>query len=487
MITIGPWWLYDTFICFFAFLILLAGIRNGLFVGLYFLLFSAFIYLMLTFIPQLISNAIAPFVVGLLNRLATQFHITDALNGLFDAINSTLKSIMDNFGIPFPALSLTGFITDTATALVALMLYLIIFAAMATLLSLLMLIIYAAIKTKLRAAKINRYVSSLFGGVFGAGIAMFYASTTSIFFAFPILDYSSQKLGPTDFLTDSTPADIMGKIMSKGNQYTKYSLSGKTAGIIPMGKITISYSASCSYKYVLTPLLAGMTSFTSGGVDGVVDKVSSVFGEYADTILAGYATDNIFELPVKQCIQVLPNESQNIVRMLSEFIMTSKALKSLTSMATDGQRPGGQAYILYEQMEKFISDNYGPLSNYRFDQKGFVNFWNSIPQDQNQFLLSVEALEDNGENVEVIKKIFSDPNATYRFLRNVYQVNMRLTTSSSAPFLPSLFTSLYFMQGLEAAPSGIIEAKLGETYDESGTRFDTSFGLKDYMSYVDEE
>lgn len=487
MVTIGPWWVYDTIICFFAFLILLAGIRKGLFVGLYFLLFSAFIYLMLTFIPQLIANAIAPLLIGWLKHFSVITDLSSKVNHVFDSLNNVLKSVMDNFGMGFGALSISGLVTDTATAIIALFLYLIVFVSLAAFLSLLMLIIYACIKQKLQAAKINRYVSSLFGGVFGAFIAIFYASTTSIFFSFPVFDYSSQRFGITKFAEGESITDMMNKALKGGNQYTKYSLSGKTAGIIPAGKITFSYSASCSYKYILTPLLAGITSLKDISADGAVQAVEKVFGSYTDTMIEGYATDNIFELPVKQCIQVMPNESQNLVRLLSEFILTSKSLKSLTSTASLGQRQGGQAWKLYDQMNSYINANYGAYSNYRFDEDGFVNFWNSLPKEENQFLASVDYLSTTGDNIDSIKKVFTDPVKTYRFLRNVYQVNIRLATPSSAPFMPSLFTSLYLMQGLEVSPNGVLSAKLGETYNDAGERLDTSFELRNYMSYVDEE
>src|SRR5699024_8925879 len=108
------------------------------------------------------------------------------------ALNEIFKSFGQN---DFGSFSLAGFTTDVFTAVVSLMVYIAMFISLSIFMVILMFIIYAIIRHKLKAAKINRYVSALLGGFFGAVISVVYASSVSMLLSMPFFDYSSQKIG----------------------------------------------------------------------------------------------------------------------------------------------------------------------------------------------------------------------------------------------------------------------------------------------------
>src|SRR5699024_9107878 len=118
--------------------------------------FTVFTYLILTFIPQILSNAILPYIISLLKRLPFFQVILNAIDKLQDSIGGALNEIFKSFGQnDFGSFSLAGFTTDVFTAVVSLMVYIAMFISLSIFMVILMFIIYAIIRHKLKAAKIN--------------------------------------------------------------------------------------------------------------------------------------------------------------------------------------------------------------------------------------------------------------------------------------------------------------------------------------------
>jgi hypothetical protein len=452
-------------------------------VGLYFTIFSLFIYLILTFIPQLIANALAPFIIGAVRKLDGVKKVIEVFDAIQDQISGALTSIFAAMG-QSGSFSITNFGLDALTAVIALVLYVLVFFLLAAILMLTMIICYFIFANKLKSAKINKYVSKLVGGVFGAFIAIFYASTSAMLLSMPIFDYSSQRFG-----VPITPGvDNSGRFIDSvkhGNQYSRYALSGQFNNVIPAGAITLSYSSSCAFKYIVAPIISGMTALQNmvANEGDQAANLQEAFGGFTDTVISGYASNNILDLPVKQCIQVLPIETQNFVRMFTEFIMNASILTSISNTNVDTANIG-QAGIMFEQMDRYkVEKKLAP--EYRFDQKAFIDFfnWSKTQPEGNQFLRSVAVLNAK-KGSAALQSIFSNGESAYSFMRNVYEVNVRIATSSSIPILPSVLTSLSFMPGLDIIPSGVLAPLFGATKAADGTLIDGDFELKNYMDYI---
>jgi hypothetical protein len=212
-------------------------------------------------------------------------------------------------------------------------------------------------------------------------------------------------------------------------------------------------------------------------------NLQEAFGGFTDTVISGYASNNILDLPVKQCIQVLPIETQNFVRMFTEFIMNASILTSISNTNVDTANIG-QAGIMFDQMDRYkVEKKLAP--EYRFDQKTFIDFfnWSKTQPEGNQFLRSVAVLNAK-KGSAALQSIFSNGESAYSFMRNVYEVNVRIATSSSIPILPSVLTSLSFMPGLDIIPSGVLAPLFGATKAADGSLIDGDFELKNYMDYI---
>jgi hypothetical protein len=383
-------------------------------VGLYFTIFSLFIYLILTFIPQLIANALAPFIIGAVRKLDGVKKVIEVFDAIQDQISGALTSIFAAMG-QSGSFSITNFGLDALTAVIALVLYVLVFFLLAAILMLTMIICYFIFANKLKSAKINKYVSKLVGGVFGAFIAIFYASTSAMLLSMPIFDYSSQRFG-----VPITPGvDNSGRFIDSvknGNQYSRYALSGQFNNVIPAGAITLSYSSSCAFKYIVAPIISGMTALQNmvANEGDQAANLQEAFGGFTDTVISGYASNNILDLPVKQCIQVLPIETQNFVRMFTEFIMNASILTSISNTNVNTANIG-QAGIMFNQMDHYkVEKKLAP--EYRFDQKTFIDFfnWSKTQPEGNQFLRSVAVLNAK-KGSAALQSIFSNGESAYSF------------------------------------------------------------------------
>lgn len=363
MITIGPWWLWD-FIDFVILVSLTAfGMRRGAFAALYFFLFQIGTIIVISFIPQLLTNATESGFYALLVKL----HFMEALNGMNEGLSESLGGAIGKVWSKLNGVTLdfTNITDETVRTISSLVLFSIWYGGLYSILFLSMFIIYFTNAHRFKAAKLNKTVNYSLGGIFGLLLALSNTAVISTILSSPILDYSSQKVSFPPYGIESKDfANEMKHKIKYGNQYVENGITSNVSRVLP--NLPVSYSATCISKYIVNPLVAiaySQTQAITGATRDVnTDKISEAASIFEDLIVDGYATDNFFKYPIKSCIEALPNYSKNVARFTSELVLfLSHFTNNMTnnSQNYDDSKPTHEidGVNLRHQMDEFFKQH----------------------------------------------------------------------------------------------------------------------------------
>ncbi|WP_342275170.1 hypothetical protein [Spiroplasma endosymbiont of Cantharis lateralis] len=474
MINIGPWWLFDIL----AFSIIISctvfGMTKGFFITFYVLILQLIVVIILLFVPALLTNALNP----LLMQLWVKLKLVDVFSYFGDTISKLISSLLP-FGESGSTLPISGSGTgyEVLKTLSGLILYLIMCIWIFVIINLIGLILYKAFKRKISKIKIIRKVDTLLGAFNGLAIGMTLSLGVSLVISFPLFQTENQKLGLTDF-SNMTEEQIKDVFLD-GNAYKKYSLSRKIASPLPsIPLFTFTYTNACVSKYVISPLsVMGMQLITNQSMP----KLKNFFLVYEDVVAEGYATSNPLKFPISACIETMPQDTRALFRLTSEMMLMGSTifvngLESPKATVTSVELINAfdNYYLSSGKEESKIHDGWLDSNELEKFYKWAQEKTNSEGIEANPLIKLADNLDkitssESTAKQRYLSKVLRDAKMTYNFFKNINYVNATTRNNlDSVPFLSTIYTATYLIEGFEITPSG--EIKLGEFYDSKSPK-----------------
>ncbi|ALD66662.1 hypothetical protein [Spiroplasma cantharicola] len=477
MINIGPWWLFDIL----AFSIIISctmfGMRKGFFVTFYILVLQVIVIIILLFVPALLTNSLNP----LLMQLWVKLRLVDVFSYFGDTIGKLVSGLLPNngseSGLPVGAGG-TGY--EILKTLSGLILYLFMCVFVFTIVNLIGLILYRAFKKRINKMKVVRKVDTLLGTFNGLAIGMALSMSFSLFLSFPLFQTENQKIGLTNF-SNMTEEQIKDTIFG-GNSYKKYSLSRKIAAPLPSVPVfAFTYTNGCINKYVINPFSIMAMQLIS---KQSLPDLKNFFLVYEDVMAEGYATNNPLQFPISACIETMPQDTRALFRFTSEMMLMGSTMfvngvnsQKATVTSVELINAFDQYYLESGKDDKKIHDGW-------LDMKEFEKFyeWAQVKTEQdgieaNPFITLANKLDASSgasgtsTNQRYLSKILRNAKQNYNFFKNINYVNATTRSNlDSIPFLSTIYTATYLIEGFEITPSG--ELKLGEFYDSESPKKD---------------
>ncbi|WP_339033725.1 hypothetical protein [Spiroplasma endosymbiont of Cantharis rufa] len=474
MINIGPWWLFDIL----AFSIIISctvfGMTKGFFITFYILVLQLIVIIILLFVPALLTNALNP----LLMQLWVKVRLVDVFSYFGNTISKLISSLLpvgENGTVLPIAGSGTGY--EILKTLSGLVLYLIMCVLIFVLVNLIGLILYRTFKRKISKIKVIRKVDTLLGAFNGLAIGMTLSMGISLVASFPLFQTENQKIGLTDFSNMSE--EQIKDVILDGNSYKKYSLSRKIASPLPsMPLFSFTYTNGCISKYVISPLsVMGMQLISKQSMP----ELKNFFLVYEDVMAEGYSTTNPLQFPIAACIETMPQDTRALFRLTSEMMLMGstifvKGLQSPKATITSVElinafdnyylSSGKNANEIHNgwlnsnELEKFYQWAQEKTNNEGIEANPFIKLADNL----NKITSSESSTKER-----YLSKILRNAKMTYNFFRNINYVNATTRNNlDSVPFLSTIYTANYLIEGFEITPSG--EMKLGEFYDSKSPK-----------------
>ncbi|AUM62829.1 hypothetical protein [Spiroplasma monobiae] len=467
MINIGPWWLFDIM----AFAIIIGctvwGMTRGFFITFYLLVLQIIVVILLMFIPSLLTNSINP----LFMKLWVSLGVDQVFSFLGDSIAQAISSLLPGNG-SFP-IEGGGVGYEVLKTISALGLYLFFSGFVFIIVNLIGLLLYKSFKRKMKKMRVIGKVDTLIGAFNGLAIGMTLSMGVSFMASFPLFQTEHQRIGFISYSKDDenmTEEEIREKWLGS-SAYKKYSLSRKIASPLPSVPVFgFTYTNACLSKYVLDPMMVMASQLIA---NKQISDLKDFFVIYEDLLAEGYSSSNPLSLPISACIDIMPQDSKSIFRLFSEMMLMG------TMLFVDGVNPGEQTTVTSPELINAL-DNYYIATHENdekihggwLNEKEFINFykWAEDDREKNPFLKIADRIENKwtqaGKKTQrYIVKVLRDPKLTYNFFKSINYVNATSRSNlDTMPYLASIYSSTYLVNGMEIVPSG--ELKIGEL-DES--------------------
>ncbi|QGS52129.1 hypothetical protein [Spiroplasma tabanidicola] len=510
VVNIGPWWLYDFFTISILIGAFIFGLKRGFLITFYILFLELIVVIIITFIPPLLVNATMDPIMKLWSKLGLEDIFDQVGSKVGDVFFDLLKYIVegamvDGKPVQLPSLSWDGMGTLILKIITGLGLYVIYCVLFIFIINLIGFAFYFSVKSKIRKIKILGAADMLLGGFNGLAFGMIFVVWINWILSLSFFATETQKFGMLDYnsLTDEQKVNWA----KNGNSYSRYSLSNKLSVKIPQIKaFSYIFTNACIRKYILNPASTIVSQLTSKGmsVDNLANLPPEVLETYSILALKGYVETNPTKIPISVCVELLPDDSRILLRLVSELALVSTKLASAYLSGQDTEKgnssgnengengtdenntPSDQSSIKTYKTIKvgsvtnkaFAEDpNYSnrpssieimnALEQYKAekaiedneDGSGFMNLerfkdfyaWAGEDITKNPFLKNNSVLlNDNASDSDkLLGTILKNPTSTYNLLRNITYVN-RLTQYPNVPgFIPSIWSNLYFTKSLE--------------------------------------
>ncbi|WP_338984588.1 hypothetical protein [Spiroplasma endosymbiont of Diplazon laetatorius] len=462
MINIGPWWLFDII----AFAIIISctvwGMTRGFLITFYLLILQVIAVLLLMFVPALLTNSFNP----LFMKLWVKVGLVDVFSYFGESIGSLITSLLPGSeGLPIDG-SGTGY--EILKTISALGLYLFFSIFIFLLVNIIGLILYRSFKRKMKKIRVVRHVDTLIGAFNGLAIGMTLSMSVSFIASFPLFQTETQKIGLMDY-SHMTEEQWKDKIKN-GTAYKRYSISRKIASPLPSVPIFgFTYTNSCLTKYALDPLMVISSQLLA---NKEITELKDFFVVYEDLLAEGYSTSNPLASPISACIDVMPQDSKALFRLASEMMLMGSTIfvDGITS-----ERSNITSVELINAFDEYYSQSGKDQEKIHegwLNQSEMVKFYNWADENsqngeqKNPFKKLAKNIDDkwtqSGKKTQrYMSKVLNDPLLTYNFFKNINYVNATTRSNlDTMPFLSTVYTSNYLIDGMEITPSG--ELKLGE-------------------------
>ncbi|WP_338971316.1 hypothetical protein [Spiroplasma endosymbiont of Panorpa germanica] len=485
LINIGPWWLYDLIIFMVILFFTLWGIKRGTWVMVYFGTVNVLVAILIIFlVPMLTTSSVAK-ISPLLNLQG----LIDAF-GDFDRIFQTVfNEIIKLFGSEGEGISVNTqqFVVDFINAIVAVVLNMVFQIIFFVAINLVAIIVYFTFaKRHLIAIKINSHVNALLGAIVGLSLGLLAAFAIFSAASNPLFKTSNQALTEQSIADGDLSFENVQKVYRSGNEYFRKSVSGNIYRWIP--KFGFYYNADCISKFVVIPVITTANHFNDNGIENtweISDFINNMFVE-------NYSTNNYLKTDVRNCSLSMPREAQSLFRIVTESSLMTAALyesyvnsdnlSSSFEEKTQFNFSYGSFTILKNQLETFMKQE----KIAQMGEKDFVKFFTkNTTATNNEFIKVADSLENDisktpGRSNSVID-VLRNGRRTYNFFKNLYIVNMMNEEYGNGSFLPSFYSSLGLIAGLEVVSSGnVINAFTGLDYHTN-----QKYSFKDWANIVD--
>ncbi|AUB31856.1 hypothetical protein [Spiroplasma floricola] len=466
MINIGPWWLFDIM----AFSIIIGctvwGIKRGFLATFYLLLLQVIALIILMFVPALLTNALNPTFM----KLWVKSGFVDVFSSLGVTLGNFISGLLPgSTNLPIDG-SGTGY--EILKVISALGIYVFFSIFIFIFVNIIGLIFYRAFKRKMSKVKIIGSVDTLIGAFNGLALGMTLSMSVSFMASFPLFQTENQRIGLMDY-SNMTEEQIKDKVLN-GSAYKKYSLARKISS--PMPAIPIfgfTYTNSCITKYVLDPLMVISSQLIA---DKSTDNLKDFFVVYEDLLAKGYSTTNPLETPVSTCIEVMPKDSRSLFRLTTEMMLMGTAIFVNDTTTTKTEVTSVQ---LINALDKYyLSTNHDKekLHEGWLNESEMINFYKWVSESPNTqqdtrvnpFIKLADNIDEKwkatGKTTQRhMSTVLRDPKLTYNFFKSLNYVNATTRNNlDTMPYLSTIYTANYLIDGLEIVPSG--ELKLGEFY-----------------------
>lgn len=461
---IGPWWLFDILALAIIISTTAFGAKRGFFVSFYILLVELVAIVLMMFIPTIITNSINKTVVNFLasKGLASAFEsmsdsIKDVLLNLFKTMGITSDLNFDSQGLGY----------EFFTVCVACVLYLILTILTFILVNLIGLFLFIAVKKRIRRLKIIGSADTMLGAVNGFAIGMTFSLIFTTLLSNPFIATETQTLGRLNFneMSEKEQADWT----KDGNSFNRYAISRKISTEIPyLNFSSIVYTNQCIKKYMIKPL----TTIANQKMESMdTSTLKPVFKEFEELMVNGYTSDNPLTAPISACINLMPEDSKSVFRITSELL-----LMGIQAFVTNTEKTTVNSYELINSLENFKAEKNIETKLQWVTPEVLKDFydWSKQKSEASQIetnpFIKIANNIDNIDNAtddserRALSKVLRNPVKTYSFMRNIYYVNQTTTKNMETfPFLASLYSSNFFIKGMEFVPTGgLLTQKLGQ-------------------------
>ncbi|AHI53102.1 hypothetical protein [Spiroplasma culicicola] len=472
IINIGPWWLYDIIAVSVIIGSVMFGLRRGFFMTFYILALELVAVILMMFIPTLLTNATSAPVMKLMNKIG----ISDVFDEVGKGIGDLFTSILTNlFGVSQEELgeiSWGNIGSEFLKVLVALGLYIIFCFLIFVIVNLVGFILYRGLRAKMRRMRIVGSADMMLGAFNGFALGMTFAMILSTVFSLPVLGFEHQRIGVLDFSRLSEEEQV--EWAKNGNSFKRYAISRKVTTDIPvLPVVKYMYTNACVQTYLLDPVItianqAMNNSNEEGG--GLQNIPYSVYDAFSTTMLKGYSTNNPFKAPVATCIELMPEDSRSVFRLMAEAMLVAPKLIKNNPIG-ETNKDTNNSVELMNSLQAYMDERAAQGNGFEYyNQKEFVNWWNWVSSTNSYknplWDQSVQiGLVAEGEADRELELILREAERTYSYLRNLHFVNSIATNNPDIPtFIPSFYTTKYILDGLEISPTGSVLSPIFNQY-----------------------
>ncbi|AXK51281.1 hypothetical protein [Spiroplasma alleghenense] len=485
LINIGPWWLFDLLIFILILAFTIWGVKRGTWVMVYFGSVNILVAIVIIFLVPLLTTATVAKIAPLLKLQG----LIDAF-GDFDRIfQSVFNEIIALFGSEGEGITVNTqqFAVDFINAIVAVILNMIYQLLFFFVINIIALILYFTfIKRKLIAIKINSHANALIGSILGLILGLLASFAIFSTASNPLFKTNNQALTEQSINTDDLSFANVQKIYESGNGYYRRSASSPLFRWIP--KFGFYYNADCISKFVVIPVFTAANHFNENGVENTWEITDFINNLYVDN----YSTNSYLKTDVRNCSLSMPREAQSLFRIVTESSLMTAALYESYSNAgeeissfddkTQFNFSPGSFTVLQEQLQKFMAEE----NIAKMGIRDFERFYSKNNNgSNNEFIKVADTIETEikktpGRSNSIIR-VLCNGRLTYNFFKNLYFVNQINEDYGTGGFLPSFYSSLGLIAGLEAVSSGnVINTFTGLDYHTN-----KKYSFNDWAAIVD--